>query len=112
MLNPRIITSKLQACKLIAFKPIDMLMNVREAGRKMSVHSYIHIYQFTSPDTLSAWNEVQWDCDPLLAVCFSAVVLTTCLVILAAVSLPGRAPLILPAVTSRREGNRSCDIFQ
>jgi hypothetical protein len=48
---------------------------------------------------------------------FPAAVLTTCLVILAAVSLPGRAPLILPEVTSRPEGqggNRSlsCDIFK
>uniref|UniRef100_A0ACD6AKF9 Uncharacterized protein n=1 Tax=Avena sativa TaxID=4498 RepID=A0ACD6AKF9_AVESA len=50
-----------------------------------------------------------------------AAVLTTCLVVLAAVSLPGRAPLIvLPAVTSisRRDSrgsgisNRSCDIFK
>uniref|UniRef100_A0ACD5VCK3 Uncharacterized protein n=1 Tax=Avena sativa TaxID=4498 RepID=A0ACD5VCK3_AVESA len=48
-----------------------------------------------------------------------AAVLTTCLVVLAAVSLPGRAPLIvLPAMTSRRDSwgsgisNRSCDIFK
>ncbi|KAK1605654.1 hypothetical protein QYE76_029327 [Lolium multiflorum] len=47
---------------------------------------------------------------------FPAAVLTTCLVILAAVSLPGRAPLILPAATSRTQGpggNRSsCNIFK
>ncbi|XP_047095401.1 protein trichome birefringence-like 19 [Lolium rigidum] len=47
---------------------------------------------------------------------FPAAVLTTCLVILAAVSLPGRSLLILPAVTSRTEGpggNRSsCNLFK
>ena len=46
-----------------------------------------------------------------------AAVLTTCLVVLAAVSLPGRVPLMLPAVRSRTQGpgaagNRSCNIFK
>ncbi|PNT76072.1 protein trichome birefringence-like 19 [Brachypodium distachyon] len=53
---------------------------------------------------------------------FPAAVLTTCLVVLATVSLPGRVPplMLLPAVTSRTEhrgggiiiSNYSCNIFK